>query len=184
MPLSVIKQLRVKEVRPTIVTLQFAGRSHTYPECKIEDVLVKVDKFNFPVDFILLDFEVDKKVLIILAIPFLATRKILIKVQKGELTMRVNDQQLTFNVLDAMKSSDEIEDCNFTSVVDFAVVERLNSCCSKEEIKTVTFKELEEEDPETVEITWLEDKQHMKTDKHFESLDLSNIEVKPYVSLY
>ncbi|KAH9800697.1 hypothetical protein KPL71_000768 [Citrus sinensis] len=61
MPLSVFKQLRVEECRPTTVTLQLADRSHAYPEGKIEDVLVKVDKFIFPVDFIVLDFEADKE---------------------------------------------------------------------------------------------------------------------------
>ncbi|XP_024033486.1 uncharacterized protein LOC112095610 [Citrus clementina] len=92
MTLSVFKQLEVGECRPTTVTLQLANRSHVYPEGKIEDVLVKVDKFIFPVDFIVLDFEADKEVPIILGRPFLATGKTLIDVQKGELTMRVNDQ--------------------------------------------------------------------------------------------
>ncbi|KAH9735112.1 hypothetical protein KPL71_017633 [Citrus sinensis] len=71
MPLSVFKQLGVGECRPTTVTLQLADRSHVYPEGKIEDVLVKVDKFIFPVDFIVLDFEADKEVPIILGRPFL-----------------------------------------------------------------------------------------------------------------
>ncbi|KAH9697932.1 hypothetical protein KPL71_023814 [Citrus sinensis] len=62
MSLSVFKQLGVGECRPTTVTLQLADRSHAYPEEKIEDVLVKVDKFIFPVDFIVLDFEADKEV--------------------------------------------------------------------------------------------------------------------------
>ena len=90
-----------------------ADRSHVYSERKIEDVLVKVDKFIFLVDFIVLDFEADKEVPIILGRPFLATGKTLINVQKGELTMRMNDQQVTFNVLEAMNSPDESEDCNF-----------------------------------------------------------------------
>ena len=66
--------------------------------------------------------------------------------------MLVNDQQVTFNVLDAMKSPDEVKECNFISVVDFIVTKRLSSCCNKEEINTVTFEELEDEDPETVDI--------------------------------
>ena len=66
MPLSVFKQLGVGECRLTTVTLQLADRSHAYPEGNIEDVLVKVDKFIFPVDFIVLDFEADKEVAIIL----------------------------------------------------------------------------------------------------------------------
>ncbi|XP_015389858.1 uncharacterized protein LOC107178784 [Citrus sinensis] len=113
MPLSVFKQLGVGDCRPTTVTLQLADRSHAYPEGKIEDVLVKVDKFIFPVDFIVLDFEVDKEVPIILGGSFLAIGKTLIDVQKGELTMRVNDQQVTFNVLEAMRNPEEVEYCNF-----------------------------------------------------------------------
>ena len=98
-PLYVFKQLGVGECTPTTVTLQLADISHAYLEGKIKDVLVKVDKFIFLVDFIVLDFEADQEVPIILGRHFLATRKTLIDVQKGELTMRVNDQQVTFNVL-------------------------------------------------------------------------------------
>ena len=82
MPLFVFKQLGVGECRPTTVTLQLADRSHAYPEGKIEDVLVKVDKFIFLMDFIVLDFEADKEVPIILGRPFLPTGKTLIDVQK------------------------------------------------------------------------------------------------------
>lgn len=63
---------------------------------KIEDVLVKVDKFVFLANSIILDYEADKEVPIILERPFLATGRTLIDVQKGELIMRVNNQQITF----------------------------------------------------------------------------------------
>ena len=81
-PLSVFKQLGVGECRPITITLQLADRSHTYREGKIEDVLVKVDKLIFLVDFIVLDFEADKEVPDILGRHFLAMRKTLIDVQK------------------------------------------------------------------------------------------------------
>lgn len=45
------------EVKPTTISLQMADRSLTYPRGVIEDVLVKVDKFIFPVDFVVLDME-------------------------------------------------------------------------------------------------------------------------------
>ncbi|KAH9657995.1 hypothetical protein KPL70_023310 [Citrus sinensis] len=173
MPSSVFKQLGVGECRPTTMTLQLADRSHAYPEGKIEDVLVKVDKFIFLVDFIVLDFEADKEVSIILGRPFLDTGKTLIDVKKGELTMRVNDQQVTFNVLDVMKSPDEIEDCNFISVVDFVVVERLHSCCSKEEISAVTFKELDDEDHEAANIAWSGEKQPFRIDEQIQQRELT-----------
>ena len=129
----------------------------------------------------MLDFEADKEVPIILGRPSLATGKTSIDVQKGELTMRVNDQQVTFNVLDIMKNPDEIEDCHFISVVDIDVRERLNNCYNKEEIKVTTFEELEEEDIAVAHIAWLGKKQPVRHDRPFEYLDLSNREVKPYV---
>ena len=55
MPLSVIKQLEVGEVRLTTMNLQLGDISHAYREGKIENVLVKVDKIIFPADFIVLD---------------------------------------------------------------------------------------------------------------------------------
>ena len=67
------------------MTLQLIDRSHTYLEGKIEDILVKMYNFIFPVDFIVLDFETNKKVSIILVRHFLATGKTIINVQKGEL---------------------------------------------------------------------------------------------------
>ncbi|KAH9802215.1 hypothetical protein KPL71_001288 [Citrus sinensis] len=152
-------QLGVGECRPTIVTLQLADRSHAYPEGKIEDVLVKVDKFIFPVDFIVLDFEVDKKVPIILGRPFLATGKTRIDVQKRELTMRVNDQQVTFNVLEAMRNHDEVENCNFLSVVDFVVADRMDRCCSKAFDRINTFDDVEEEDIAAIQTDSMEEKQ-------------------------
>ncbi|XP_012435319.2 uncharacterized protein LOC105761932 [Gossypium raimondii] len=56
---SVFKQLGIGEVRPTTVTLQLADKSLAHPDGKIEDVLIWVDKFIFPVDFIVLDYETD-----------------------------------------------------------------------------------------------------------------------------
>ncbi|KAJ9547181.1 LOW QUALITY PROTEIN: hypothetical protein OSB04_019724 [Centaurea solstitialis] len=116
MPLFVFNKLGIGEVRPTPVTLQLADRSIAYPKGKIEDILVKVDKFIFPAEFIILECEVDKKVPIILGCPFLATGRALIDVHKGELTMRVNDQQVTFNVFNSLKCSGGIEDCSAVSV--------------------------------------------------------------------
>lgn len=89
MPMSIFKKLGLGEARPTTVSLQLADRSIAHPEGKIEDVLVKVEKFIFLVDFIVLDYEVDLEVPIIFSRTFLAIGRALIDVQKGELTMRV-----------------------------------------------------------------------------------------------
>ncbi|KAK4275027.1 hypothetical protein QN277_018170 [Acacia crassicarpa] len=109
MPLSIFKNLAVGEARPTTITLQLADRSIVLPEGKIEDVLVKVDKFIFPIDFIILDFEADHDVPILLGRPFMATGRALIDVEKGELIMRVDDNQVTFSILKTVRFKDPAE---------------------------------------------------------------------------
>lgn len=91
MPLSVFNQLGLSAPRPINISLQLADRSITYPRGIVKDVLVKMDKFIFPADFIILDYEEDRSIPIILGRPFLATERTLIDVQKGELTMCVHD---------------------------------------------------------------------------------------------
>ena len=98
MPLSIYKKLGLGEVQPTTVKLQLADRTYIFPRGKIENILVKVDKFIFPADFVILDMEKDKNVPIIMGRPFLATGRTLIDVAAGELIMMVNDEQVVFNI--------------------------------------------------------------------------------------
>ncbi|KAL4368363.1 hypothetical protein GQ457_05G021060 [Hibiscus cannabinus] len=118
MPKSVFQRLGIGKARPTTVMLQLADRSYIQPEGKTEDILVRVDKFIFPADFIVVDCEADKFAPIILGRPFLATGRTLIDVEKGQLTMRVNEQQVTLNVFKALKRSDNPEECHNVNVID------------------------------------------------------------------
>ena len=93
-----------------MVMLQLIDRSIKCPRSILEDVLTKVDKFIFLEDFIVLDMEEDKEILIILWCPFLAIGKALINVQKGKLTIKVQDQLVTFYVFQAMKIPNEAND--------------------------------------------------------------------------
>ncbi|KAF7841888.1 uncharacterized protein G2W53_004186 [Senna tora] len=98
-----------------------ADHSIAYPRGVIEDVLVKVDKFIFPADFIVLDYEEDREVPIILGRPFLATGRTIIDVQKGELKMRVQEEEVTFNVFKAMKLPREPEECFRVNVIESSI---------------------------------------------------------------
>ncbi|PIN20698.1 hypothetical protein CDL12_06610 [Handroanthus impetiginosus] len=118
MPYSIYQTLGLGEAKSTSITLQLANRSLTYPKGVIEDILVKVDKFIFPADFVVLDIEVDSEIPNILGRPFLATGRTLIDIQKGELTIRVQDQQITFNVFKAMKFPKESDECCSVSIFD------------------------------------------------------------------
>ncbi|XP_062114559.1 uncharacterized protein LOC133825660 [Humulus lupulus] len=123
MPMSVFKRLGIREVRPTTVTLQLADRSLAHPDGKIEDVLVRVDKFIFPTDFIVLDYEADMEVPIILGRPFLATCRTLIDMEKGKLTMRAQDEQVTFKVFNLIRSPNELGECLVIHVMDSTMEE-------------------------------------------------------------
>ncbi|XP_062102938.1 uncharacterized protein LOC133813922 [Humulus lupulus] len=171
--MSVYRRLGIGEVRPTTVTLQLADRSLAYPDGKIEDVLIKVDKFIFPVDFIVLDYEADREVPIILRRPFLATGRTLIAVQKGELTMRVKNEQVTFNVFKAMRFPNEVEECYVVSLVDSLASKELENNFDDPLERLLMFDSHEEDEDEY--LAWLEaSSQGLHTRKHFESLELSS----------
>ena len=106
MSLSVARRLSLGEPTPTTVTLQMAYRTMAKPEGVIEDVLIKVGKFVFPVDFIILDIEEDSQVPLLLGSSFLATGAALIDMQKGVLTLRVGEEAADFNLLQSLKNLD------------------------------------------------------------------------------
>ena len=117
MPLSIFRRLSLGEARPTTVTLQLVDRSLKHPRGVIEDVLVKVDKFVFSTDFIVLDMEEDKEIPIILGRPFLATGRAMIDVQKGEPKLRVQDDEVRFSVFNAVRHPVESDACFMTEEV-------------------------------------------------------------------
>ena len=81
-PLSVVKRLSLGELTPTTMTLQMADIILAQPEGILEDVLIKVGKFIFLVDFVVIDIEKDKQVPLLLGRPFLAIGAALIDVKK------------------------------------------------------------------------------------------------------
>ncbi|XP_022864926.1 uncharacterized protein LOC111384826 [Olea europaea var. sylvestris] len=121
MVLSVFKKLGLGEVKTTIMTLQLADWFLTYARGIIEDVLVKVDKFIFPADFVVLDMEEDQEIPLILGRPFLPTGGPLIDVQGGHLTLRVNQEEVRFNIYQVMKYSDDTNTYHRIDFIDSAV---------------------------------------------------------------
>ncbi|XP_016754169.1 uncharacterized protein [Gossypium hirsutum] len=108
MPISIFRKLGIGKARPTIVTLQLADRSYAHLE----------------------ECEADHDVPIILGIPFLATDRTLIDLHKCELPMRVNDQQATFKVFNAMNYADESKECHMVDVIEITVNEFAKFCYS------------------------------------------------------
>ncbi|GJR64064.1 reverse transcriptase domain-containing protein [Tanacetum coccineum] len=98
MPLSIWKKLSLPELTPTRMTLELADRLITHPKGLAEDIFVKVGNFHFPTDFVVVDFEADPRVPLILGRSFLRTSRALIDVYKGELVLRDGNEQITFHV--------------------------------------------------------------------------------------
>ena len=102
MPYSVYMQLRLCELKPTTITLSLADRSVKIPKGIVEDVLVKIDKFYYPVDFVVLDTEPSSNepnhVPIILGRPFLATANAIINCQNGIMQLTFGDMTLELNI--------------------------------------------------------------------------------------
>nr|GFC69773.1 reverse transcriptase domain-containing protein [Tanacetum cinerariifolium] len=98
MPLAVWKELSLPELTLTCMTLELADHSVSKPIGIAKDVSVKVGMFHFPADFVVVDFKPDPRVPLILGRCFLKTGRALIDVHKGELTLRIRCEAITYNL--------------------------------------------------------------------------------------
>nr|GEX81021.1 reverse transcriptase domain-containing protein [Tanacetum cinerariifolium] len=98
MPLSVWNKLSLPNLSPTCMTLELVDRSISHSVGVAEDAFVKVGTFHFPANFVVIDFDADPRVPLILRRSFLKTERALIDVFKGELTLRVGKEAITFNL--------------------------------------------------------------------------------------
>nr|GEW06354.1 reverse transcriptase domain-containing protein [Tanacetum cinerariifolium] len=121
-PLSIWKKLSLPELTPTRMTHKLSNRSITHPKGVTEDVFIKVGKFYFPTDFVVVDFEADPRVLLILGRSFLRTDRALIDVYGEEITLRVNDEAVTFNLNQTTRYSSTYDDLsvNQIDIIDVA----------------------------------------------------------------
>ncbi|GJR43609.1 reverse transcriptase domain-containing protein [Tanacetum coccineum] len=118
LPHSIYKQLGLEALTPTQMTLELANRSITHPMGIAEDVVVRVDGFTFLADFIVVNFEPDPRVPIILGRPFLCTAKALIDLYEEKLTLRVGSDELVFYAEKSEKSKNK-QFAHAISVIDF-----------------------------------------------------------------
>ncbi|GJT67894.1 reverse transcriptase domain-containing protein [Tanacetum coccineum] len=124
MPLSIWRKLSLPELTPTQMILELADRSTTRPTGIAEDVFVRVGKFHFLADFVVVDYVVDPRVPLILGRPFLRTARALIDVYGEELTLQVSDEAITFKVGNTSRYSyNDAESINRIDVIDIACEE-------------------------------------------------------------
>ncbi|XP_049344711.1 uncharacterized protein LOC125809113 [Solanum verrucosum] len=121
MPYAIYKQLGLGEPKATTMRLLMADRSIKHPVGILYVILVKVDRFIFLVDFVILDYEIDADIPIILGRPFLATGRALVDVESGKLMFCVNNNEVTFNICRSMKKSSNIHVLSTENVIDEVV---------------------------------------------------------------
>ena len=114
LPYSVYKQLGLGELKPTNITLSLADRSVKIPSGIVEDVLEKVDKFYYPVDFVVLDKEPVaegiNQVPIILGRPFLATFNAIINCRNGVMQLSFGNMTLELNIFHLSNKHKSVKD--------------------------------------------------------------------------
>ena len=115
MLLSIYKKLGLGNPKPTAMLLLMADRTVKSPIGILHDMLVKVESLIFLVDFFILDCEVDFEVPIILGMPFFATGRALVDMEKGQMKFRLNNEEATFNICRFMRQSGELQSVSVVS---------------------------------------------------------------------
>ena len=137
LPYSVYEQLGLGELKPTKVVLQLVGRSIRIPRGVVEDVLVQVDKFIYPVDFVVLDtqpVEACNSIPVILGRPFLATSNALINCRNGLMKLSFGNMTLEMNIFNICKQPGDDNDLQEVDFIEKLVHDQFQTTSSETKI--------------------------------------------------
>ena len=159
LPYSMYKYLGLGELKPTSITLSLADRSIKIPKGTIEDVLIQVDKFYYPVDFVVLDTEPvavgANHVPIILERPFLATLNAIINCRNGVMQLTFGNMTLELNIFQLSKRHMQPveKDCEEVCIIDTILEEQANA----QKLQDVLTQELcecleEQQEPQSMSL--------------------------------
>ena len=193
LPYSMYKQLGLGELKPTSITLSLADRSIKIPKGTIEDVLIQVDKFYYPVDFVVLDTEPvavgANHVPIILGRPFLATSNAIINFRNGVMQLTFGNMTLELNIFHLSKKHMQLveDDCEKVCIIDTILEEQAN----EQQVQDVLNQELsnnlvEQQDPQSMSLVhghWRKKKEILplligKEENESQQLDLKPLPVE------
>jgi len=134
LPYSVFQSLNLGELKPTSVTLLLADRFVKVPRGIVEDVLVQVDKFIYPVDFVVLDtqlVEACNSIPVILGHPFLATSNALINCRNGLMKLLFGNMTLEMKIFNICKQLEDDNDFQKVDLIEELVYDQFESTLSK-----------------------------------------------------
>nr|GEY55157.1 reverse transcriptase domain-containing protein [Tanacetum cinerariifolium] len=152
MPLSIWKKLSLSELTPTRMTLELVNRSITRPKGVAEDVFVKVGNFHIPTNFVVVDFEADPRVPLILGRSFFRTGRALLDVYGVEITLRVNEEVVTFNLNQTTRYSSTYDDLsvNQIDIIDVAREEYAQEILGVDKLLVIIEKDLKVDEKEAL----------------------------------
>ncbi|GJY86305.1 DNA-directed DNA polymerase [Tanacetum coccineum] len=144
MPYTIYEKLGLGEPKPTLMSLELADRLIQYPRGIVKKVLIKVDKFVLPINFVILDMPEDSRILIILGRPFLATARAMIDVFNKKITLRVGDDEVIFDMEQLMKSPPtEDDECYGIDDLDDIINIETQELLENDQLDSFLLKDLE-----------------------------------------
>ena len=189
LPYSMYKQLGLGELKPTSITMFLADRSIKIPKGTIEDVLIQVDKFYYPMDFVVLDTESvamgANHVPIILGRPFLATSNAIINCRNGVMQLTFGNMTLELNIFHLCKKHMQpVEyDCEEVCIIDTILEEQAN----EQQVQDVLNQKLsdnlvEQQDPQSMSLVhghWRKNKEILPLLTGEEENESQQLDLKP-----
>uniref|UniRef100_A0A2N9EKE0 Retrotransposon gag domain-containing protein n=1 Tax=Fagus sylvatica TaxID=28930 RepID=A0A2N9EKE0_FAGSY len=140
-PFTVYQQIELSDLKPISITLQLADRSVRTLRGMVKDVLIKIENFYYPVDFIILDIEptlhLDNGIPIILVRPFLATTNTLINCKNGRMKITFGSMTAELNIFNVMQQQLEDDECHYVNLIDTVVQEEFNQNCFSDPLETL-----------------------------------------------
>ncbi|GJR03767.1 DNA-directed DNA polymerase [Tanacetum coccineum] len=196
MPYTMHEKLGLGEPKPTRMSLELPDRSIKYLRGIAEDVLIKIDKFVLPIDFVILDMREDSRIPIILGRPFLATAQAMIDVFNKKITLRVGSVEVIFDVDQSMKKPrTEDDECygidnldTSNSEIPIWRIDHINTPYSQEETQnehlySASAIEIDEKIPELKDLPSHLEYAYLEGDESCRVIILSKLTEKEKTSL-
>ncbi|GKD09648.1 putative reverse transcriptase domain-containing protein [Tanacetum coccineum] len=117
--------------------IELANKTTQFPKGIAENVMVKIDKFVFPVDFVILDMEEDHRISIILGRPFLANAHAMIDVFNKNISFKVGDEVITFDLEKSMKFPPNEDTCHAADIIDLSVVSNMKVFLPQDHVNSI-----------------------------------------------
>ncbi|GJU80076.1 putative reverse transcriptase domain-containing protein [Tanacetum coccineum] len=138
MPYSMFLRVNLGDLKPTRMCIELANKTTQFPNGIAENVVVKIDKFVFPVDFVILDMEEDHRIPIILGRPFFATAHAMIDVYNKKISFEVGDEIITFDLEKSMRFPPSNEDtCHSANIIDLSVLDNIKEILPPNHVNSI-----------------------------------------------